>query len=410
MLSGLVLALAMVGSSGFQEDGETIAFRCGKILTQGKQGVLHSGVILVRAGKIVAVGPKVPISDGATVIDARGRWTLPGLVDLHCHSGGTGWDINDMVFPTNPGLSTKPTIEPDNELLRLAQAGGVTTVLYIPGSGTNLGGFGVLMKTGGADSVEGLILRYPGAMKVAQAWNPERDAGDLGASRAGMWWLLRKTLDRGKRYHDAWNSFEKGMTRIPPAVEPDLEKMRGLFAGRFPVIIHTADQRDMMGTVRMFHDRYGVPVILSHGEDRSYLVAPEIAKRNLHVDVGPRIYDPPFWSFRERFIGIPLYYHSAGVRKLSINTDSPVVPQEDLTVQAAMAVRYGLPVRVALDGVTIAPARAVLADDRVGSIEVGKDADIVLWSGPPLDVRSHVVLTMINGRVVYDLRRDRRRY
>ncbi len=166
----------------------------------------------------------------------------------------------------------------------------------------------------------------------------------------------------------------------------------------------------MMGTIRMFHDRYRVPVILSHGEDRSYLVAPEIAKRNLHMDVGPRIYDPPFWSFQERFIGIPLYYYSHGVRKLSINTDSPVVPQEDLIVQAAMAVRYGLPERVALDGVTISPARAVLAADRVGSIEVGKDADIVLWSGSPLDVRSYVVFTMINGRIVYDLRQDRRRY
>ncbi len=401
--------LALLFALAVQEAESTVAIRAAKILTMGPPGVLNEGVILVRGGKIVAVGERIVIPPGARVIDGGESWAMPGLVDLHCHIGGSLWDINDMVHPTNPELNTKATVEPASELLADAAAGGVTTVLYIPGSGTNIGGFGVLMKTGGGRTIDDLVVRFPGAMKVAQAWNPERGGGDLGLTRMGMWWILRRQLDRAKAYHTAWTNFEKGLTKVKPESRPDLELMRGLFQRRYPVIIHTADARDIMGTVRIFHDEYGLEVILSHGEDNAYRVAPEIAKRGLHMDVGPRLFDPPFWSFQNRIVGIPAEYWKGGVRRLSINTDSPVVPEEDLMFQASMAVRLGLPERIALEAVTVAPSKAVLAEDRVGSIEPGRDADVVLWSGPPLDVRSHVRTTMIRGKIVYDSRRDGRR-
>ncbi|MBI2901855.1 MAG: amidohydrolase family protein [Planctomycetes bacterium] len=408
---GLAAWLALPLQAQEERREPVLVIRAAKILTMGPRGAIDHGAIVVRGGKIVEVGENVKVPDGATVLDAGDAWALPGLVDLHCHSGNASWwDINEMNHPVNPELSIRPVVEPDNELLRDAVAGGVTTVLYIPGSGTNLGGFGVLMKTGGGRSTEDLLVRFPGAMKVAQAWNPERWGGDLGASRMGMWWILRRQLDRAKAYHEAWSNYEKGLTKIRPDRNAGLDLMRGLFAGKVPVIIHTADARDIMGTVRIFHEEYGLAVILSHGEDNAYRMAPEIARRGLHVDVGPRLYDPPFWSFRDRFIGIASEYWDGGVRRLSINTDSPVVPEQDFMFQAAMAVRHGLPERVALEAVTIAPARAVLAEDRVGSLEPGKDADVVLWSGPPLDVRSHVRTTIIRGRVVYDAVRDGRRY
>jgi imidazolonepropionase-like amidohydrolase len=403
----IVLIHGAPGSHAAVQD-PTVAIHCGKIVTMGPQGVVDDAYLVVRDGRIVGIVKQKP--EGATIVDARDRWAMPGLVDLHCHIGGSLGDINEMVHPTNPELSTKSTIEPDNELLKDAVAGGVTTVLYIPGSGTNLSGFGVLMKTGGGRTIQDLVVRFPGALKVAQAWNPERGGGDLGASRLGMWWLMRRQLDRAKAYHESWTAFEKGLTKVQPDRREDLENMRGLFRRDFPVIIHTADARDIMGTVRIFSEEYGMDVILSHGEDNAYRMAAHIARRDLHVDVGPRIFDPPFWSFSIRMIGIPAEYYDGGVRKLSINTDSPVVPQEDLMFQAAMAARMGLPDRVALEAVTIAPARAVKADARVGSLEAGKDADVVLWSGPPLDVRSYVTMTMIGGKVVYDVRRDRRRY
>jgi hypothetical protein len=155
----------------------------------------------------------------------------------------------------------------------------VTTVLYIPGSGTNISGFGTLMHTGGGKTIEDLIIRFPGAMKVAQAWNPERMGGDLGTSRMGMWWGLRQVLE------DA--GLQRRVDRPREGAARPAAKARGPRAdaralpGKWPVIIHTADARDVMATVRIFHDEFSIPCIVSHGEFGGYKSAPEIAKRNL---------------------------------------------------------------------------------------------------------------------------------
>jgi imidazolonepropionase-like amidohydrolase len=245
-------------------------------------------------------------------------------------------------------------------------------------------------------------------MKVAQAWNPERMGGDLGMSRMGMWWGLRKVLEDARTYNDVWTAFEKGDFKEKPPKREDLEMMRGLFQGKWPVIIHTADARDVMATVRIFHDEFKIPCIVSHGEFGGYKSAPEIAKRDLPANIGPRTYDWTLMVYDGRCFGIAAKYHEAGVKKLSINTDSPVVPEEELIVQAAMSVRLGLPEEVALRAVTIEPARAALIDHRIGSLEAGKDADIVIWTGNPLDVRNRPVLSMIGGKVAYDERKGRR--
>lgn len=416
----LVAALALAILSPVQERPSAVAptglivIRAGKILTSAEKGpdVIDTGVILIRDGKIEKIGPEseIPVPPGSTVIEAGNRWAMPGFIDLHCHIGGSMRDINDMVHPTNPELSTRPTIDPDNELLRMAVAGGVTTVNYIPGSGTNLSGFGTLMHTAGGKTIDSLIVRFPGSMKVAQAWNPERHGGDLGASRMGMWWSLRKLLDRARDYNDAWTAYEKGLNKITPARQEDLELMRGLFQRKYPVLIHTADPRDVMGTVRMFHDEYSLPCIVSHGEFGGFKVAAEIAKRDLPANIGPRIYDYRMPADEGRMLGIPSQYADAGVKRLSLNTDSPVVPQEDLAFQATMAVRYGLDPRAAIRAITIEPARAILINDRLGSLEAGKDADILLTTGDPLDPRNYVAWVMIGGKVVYDTATDRRRY
>jgi imidazolonepropionase-like amidohydrolase len=386
---------------------KVIAIRAGKIFTATEKSY-DNGVILVEGGKIKAVG-NLEIPEGAEVLDYPTAWATPGLIDLHCHIAGTGLrDINEMVHPNNPELSTRATIDPDSDYLKDALAGGVTTVLYIPGSGTNISGFGTLMHTGGGRTLQDLIIRFPGAMKVAQAWNPERMGGDLGMSRMGMWWGLRKVLEDARTYNDVWTAFEKGDFKEKPPKREDLEMMRGLFQRKWPVIIHTADARDVMATVRIFHDEFKIPCIVSHGEFGGYKSAPEIAKRDLPANIGPRTYDWTLMVYDGRCFGIAAKYHEAGVKKLSINTDSPVVPEEELIVQAAMSVRLGLPEEVALRAVTIEPARAALIDHRIGSLEAGKDADIVIWTGNPLDVRNRPVLSMIGGKVAYDERKGRR--
>ena len=402
----LVLGLLAAGGSAQEKRAPVVAIRAGKVFTAA--GKTYSpGLILVEGGKITAVG-EGEIPEGAEVLDFPEAWATPGLVDLHCHIGGMIRDINDMVHPTNPELSTRPTIDPDSELLKDAVAGGVTTVLYIPGSGTNVSGFGTLMHTAGGKTIDELTVRFPGAMKVAQAWNPERHGGDLGTSRMGMWWGLRKLLEDARAYHVSWEEFETGRSKEKPRVQPRLENMRGLFQRKWPVIIHTADARDVMGTVRMFHDEFKLPCIVSHGEFGGFKSAGEIAKRGLPANIGPRQYDWTSMMYDGKCYGIAAEYRKAGVERLSLNTDSPVVPQEELIFQASMAVRLGLPEEVALRAVTIEPAKAVMIDDRLGSLEAGKDADVVIWSGNPLDVRQRVLLTMIGGKVVYDERKGRR--
>ena len=382
------------------------AIRAGKNFTSAEKN-FDNEVILVEGGKIKAVG-NVEIPDGAEVLDFSSAWATPGLVDLHCHIGGMIRDINDMVHPTNPELSTRATIDPDSELLKDAVAGGVTTVNYIPGSGTNMSGFGTLMHTAGGKTIEDLIIRFPGFLKVAQAWNPERYGGDLDMSRMGMWWGLRDVLKEAQAYNEAWTAYEKGEAKTAPKRKESLENMRGLFQGKWPVIIHTADARDVMGTVRMFHDEFKIPCIVSHGEFGGFKSAPEIARRGLPANIGPRTYDWTIMMHDGRCYGIAEKYREAGVEKLSLNTDSPVVPEEELIVQASMCARLGLPEEKALRGVTIEPAKAIKIDHRLGSLEAGKDADVVLWTGNPLDVRNRVLLTMIGGKVVYDERVKKR--
>jgi imidazolonepropionase-like amidohydrolase len=408
---GVLLLSAVLAAPLFSQEkpapSRIVAIRAGKIFTATEK-TFDNGVILVQGGKIQAVG-NLGIPEGAEVLDFPTAWATPGLVDLHCHIAGAGLrDINDMVHPANPELSTRSTIDAESDLLKDALAGGVTTVLYIPGSGTNISGFGTLMHTGGGKTIEDLIIRFPGAMKVAQAWNPERQGGDLGMSRMGMWWGLRKVLEEARVYDDAWTSFEQRRSKDQPQKREDLELMRGLFQKKWPVIIHTADARDVMATVRIFNDEFKIPCIVSHGEFGGYKSAPEIARRNLPANIGPRTYDWTIMVQDGRCYGIAAKYYEAGVRKLSINTDSPVVPEEELIVQAAMCVRLGLPEEVALRAVTIEPARAVMIDHRLGSLEPGKDADVVVWTGNPLDVRNRVLLSMIGGTVAYDERKGRR--
>jgi imidazolonepropionase-like amidohydrolase len=399
---GAVLLVAAL-----QDPGPPVVVRASKIFTAAGKAV-DDGQVLVQGGRIASVGPRAEPPAGAEVLEFPGAWITPGLVDLHCHIGGQLRDINEMVHPTNPELSTRPTIDPESELLKDAAAGGVTTVLYIPGSGTNLSGFGTLMHTAGGRRIEDLVIRYPGGMKVAQAWNPERGGGDLGHSRMGMWWGLRTVLGEAKAYHEAMSAHEEGRVKEAPRKRTDLDLMRGLFKRQWPVIVHTADARDVMGTVRMFHDEFRLPVIVSHGEFGGYKSAGEIARRGLPANIGPRQYDFTIMVYEGRCEGIASKYFEAGVERLSLNTDSPVVSEEELIVQAAMAVRLGLPEETALRAVTIEPAKAVMIAERKGSLEAGKDADLVVWSGNPLDVRKRPLLTMILGKVVYDERKGRR--
>ncbi len=401
---GCMLATALM-AFGNQKDRPPYAIKAGKILTITK-GIIQNGVVLVRDQKIQKVGEGISIPARYTVIDASQYWLLPGFVDIHSHAGADG-DINDMVYSLNPGLRILDTIALNTPGLKRAVAAGVTTINHIPGSGSNNGGTGIIMKTAG-DDLDEVVLRFPGVMKIAQAGNPERRwTGEIGKGRMGMTWHLRELMHQVKAYHDAWQAYESGASKENPKKDVRFEYIKDVFDGTLPVFVHVAWFQPVQTVFRMYHDELGLGnAVITHGEWEGFRNGPAIATRKVHYDCGPRLYD----FIEDSFYGIVTEYVRRGVKNISINTDAFGAGEATLFLQAAMAARLGIDDRLALEGITINGARAFGIDDRVGSIEEGKDADLVVWTGNPLDVRSHVILTMINGKVFYEASRDGQRY
>lgn len=360
---------------------------------------IDAGVLVESKGKILAIGPRATttLPPGTTVVDHGDLWLCPGFVDLHHHVSGGGGDINDMTLPLNAELRTLDVVKPSDEAISRTASGGITTTLFIPGSGTNIGGFGVLLKMRRGQSLDAMVLRELGAMKVAQGFNPERGSGDLGAGRMGSHELLTNLLLRAQTYAQAWRDHKAGKGP-KPELRPELEQLRRVFDKEVPVLIHTAGMRDCIATSRMFQDVFAVNMVLSHGCFDGWLAAEPLAKRKTPLNLGPRMYE--FDRFG-RFQGMCQAYWDAGCRDLSINTDAPVVAAEELPLQAAMAVRLGLPWEAALQALTIAPARQIGIADRVGSLEVGKDADFQVTPGDPLDPRHAPRAVYIEGTLVH---------
>ncbi|MFO0810800.1 MAG: amidohydrolase family protein [Gemmataceae bacterium] len=383
------------------------AVHVGKAITCAGEPIVNA-TILVSGGKIEAIGPRaqIKVPDSYTVIDQPDKFAMPGLVDAHSHVGGTG-DLNEMVYQTNPELRVLDQIRPNNDQLKTAVAGGVTTITFIPGSGTNMGGWGALMKTG-PGTLEDVLIRFPGVLKIAQAGNPERRGGEVGSGRMGMNYVIREQLREGMGYVKDWDEFEKGERKEKPATNLRLEYFKPLFRRQIPVVVHTQGYQVIMSTLRILHDEMKLKVVIDHGCFDSHLLSAEILKRDIPVMAGPRGFRVDIAT--GQIEGQAAGFAHRGVKALGVNTDAPVVPEEELAFQATMAVRLGWNDEAALRGLTIEPAKALMVDKRVGSLEVGKDADILITTGSILDPRHYVVQVLIDGSVAYDIKKDKRRF
>ncbi len=384
-----------------------LAIHVGKVITCVGEPII-GGTILVSEGKIEAIGKTkdITVPEGYQHIHHPDAFAMPGLVDCHSHVGGSG-DLNEMVYQTNPELRNWDQIIPHNDQLKTAIAGGVTTICFIPGSGTNMGGWGTLMKTG-PGKLSDIIIKAPGVLKIAQAGNPERQDGEVGSGRMGMNHVIREQLIQGQLYVRQWDDFKAGRTKAEPPLNLRLEYFKPLFHREIPVVVHTQIYQVVQSTLRILHDEMNLRVVLDHSEFDAYKLTDEILKRNIPVIVGPRGFH--YDRDRGQIRGLVAEYANRNTKWLGVNTDAPVVPQEELFFQAAMAVRYGWNEEAAVRGVTIEPARALMVDNRVGSLEKGKDADIVITTGSIIDPRNHVKQVFIDGRSVYDTQVDRRRF
>jgi imidazolonepropionase-like amidohydrolase len=409
-----VVAAPAAGEKG----GPGLALRTKKALTvplEGRQ-FLDDALILVKDGIIVGLGPArtTPVPAGFEVQDLGRQWVMPGMIDLHSHIGGT-FDINEMVYLVNPGLQVSTSVVPANPAMEKALASGVTTVLFIPGSGVNVGGQGVLIKTG-LDKYEDALVRDPGSMKLAQAGNPEGWA--IGVGRSFMNWNTRDMFERGMLYAQQWREFEEG--RGPKPVENfDLQIFRDLLDKKTQISTHTQIYQVVLSTLTMVRKGFGIDVYIDHGEMAGYKLAAFAQELGVQAILGPRVVEVPTRQFiqwtgsnPEALLGIAAEYQKAGHKRVGFNTDAPVIPGEELSLQATMGVRYGFDDSNAdgVRGLTIIPAVTAGIDKKVGSLEVGKEADIVVVTGDPVDQRNSVEMVFIGGRRVYDTKRDIRRY
>jgi imidazolonepropionase-like amidohydrolase len=373
-------------------DEKGYAILCAKVLAvDDEDQVFTPGMILVKDGRIAYVGVPRTVPEGYRVIDQGRAWATPGMVELHSHIHGMGGfgDINDMVIPVNPELRASAALRPSNSDIRRACAGGVTTLYGIPGSGTSMSGFGVLYKSKTNAGYDSAVLRDPGGMKVAQSYNPERRAGDFGSTRAGLGWILEDVNDK------ALAAEKQGRFDLA------LENLKKVHRKELPVLIHCAGSDGFADAARMWKGKYDTNCVLSHGCFDAHATAPYIVGLGAPINAGPRTMD--YTTTHDGAItGTVAKYEAAGSKDLSLCTDSPVMPQEELFLQGSMSARLGADGYAMVRAVTIHPARVFGIADRVGSLEVGKDADIVLHDGDPLDPRARVELVLIDGEIEYD--------
>ena len=369
------------------------------------EGDPFEGTVLVDDGTITALGAEVSVPDGAEVVDADGQWLLPGLIDAHVHLGvweeGEGWagqDTNEMTDPVMAAARALDGINPREQGFDDALAGGITSVNINPGSGNPIGGLTVAVKTYGR-YVDEMVLRSPSGLKAALGENPKRVYGEqkkTPATRMGVALVLRKAFTEARNYREKNNA--KSAEGEPVEGHLVNQALVQVLEREIPWRQHCHRADDIATAIRVAEE-FGYELVLDHGTE-SYLVADLVAEKGIPVLYGPMIVSRSKVEVRERTAKAPGILDRAGVQ-VSIITDHPVVPIEHLTTQVALAVREGMDRAAALRSVTLNPARVMGVDDRVGSLVAGKHADLVLWSGDPLDLQSRALRVWIDGRQVY---------
>ncbi len=365
---------------------------------------LANGCVLVGDdGKIAKIAPRIDAPAGCTVVDAQGRLVTPGCVDAHCHIGldneAVGWegmDYNEIVDPVTPQMRAIDSIYPQDESFTNALRGGVTSACTGPGSANVVGGTFVAIKLFG-NRIDNMIIKDPIAMKCAFGENPKRCYGQNGKkapmTRMGVAAILRELLFKAKRY-----AADKADGKNP-AFDMKLEAMLPVVEGKIPLKCHAHRADDILTSIRIAKE-FGLQMTMDHCTDGA-VIAEELAKEGYPAFVGPSLGSKTKVELNHKSFITPSVLHKAGV-KVSIITDAPVIPLQNLPMCAGMAAAAGLDMEEAWKAITINPAESIGIADRVGSLEVGKDADIVIWTADPLTtVSAEAYMTIVDGKIAY---------
>ena len=365
--------------------------------------IAHGSVLIDDEGKIAAVGKDIEATEGAEVIDAGGRLVTPGLVEAHCHIGIgeplIGWagsDINEGTDPITPHMRAIDGINPYSANFHDAIRGGVTAACVTPGSANIIGGTATAIKTYGK-RVDDMIIKDPVAMKCAFGENPKNVYGQQSKkapkTRMAIAALFRETLCKARAYAEEKESGKD------VKYDMKLEAMIPVIKGEIPLKAHAHRTDDMFTAIRIAKE-FGVKMTLDHCTE-GHLIADELAKEGYPMLVGPSFGGRSKAELEHKSFVTAGALHNAG-GEVSIITDASVTPIENLSTFAGMAVKKGLPYEAAWRAITINPSRAIGISDRVGSLEVGKDGDVVIWTADPLTtVGAESYVTVVNGKVAY---------
>ncbi|WP_167958877.1 amidohydrolase [Anaerosporobacter faecicola] len=383
----------------------------GKIFTMAGL-TLENGCILIEDGKIKDIGKAIKFEDDGEleVIDAKGNWVLPGIIEAHCHIGITemkkgfeGDDCNEVSNPITPHLRALDAINPMDAAFAEAVHAGITAVMVGPGSSNVVGGQFLVMKTYGR-VIDDTIVKDPAAMKIAFGENPKTNYSGQGKSpqtRMAIAAMLREELTKAKQYIQKKKKAEEDDEEFEENFR--YECWIPVFEKKIPMKAHVHRTDDIMTAIRIAKE-FDLDLTLDHCSE-GHLIAKEIVKSGFPAIVGPDL------ASRNKIEVQNCAFKTVGILNregvlAAITTDHPVTLIQSLPICAGLAVRFGLDFEEGLKAITINAAKICRVEDRIGSIEIGKDADIAIFNGNPLEVFTRTLYTIINGEVVYDAQRD----
>lgn len=386
-----------------------ILIKNGRIKTMAGPDI-DNGQVLIDGGKIVAVGREVKAPANAQVIDAMGCLVTPGFVEGHCHIGldeeaigFEGDDYNEMTDPVTPHMRGIDGLNPMDEAFFDAYSHGVTTAVTGPGSANVVGGTFLAVKLCGK-RVDDMIIKDPVAMKIAFGENPKRCYGasqkKMPMTRMGTAALLRELLCKAANYRQEMDAWEKDSEKNKkPTYDAKLHAMLPVMRKELPLKSHAHRADDIFTSLRIAKE-FDLDITLDHCTE-GHLIAQELAQEGKGVLVGPTFGAKSKFELKNKCWDTPKAMAEAGLN-MCIITDAPVIPLKYLPLCAGLAINAGLEEQEAWKAVTINPAKITGIGDRVGSLEVGKDADIAIFKGNPLtDLQCQTLYTIIDGKVVY---------
>lgn len=389
-----------------------ILIKNGNLVTMTENEVRKGEDILIDNGVIAAVGPNLPCPEDTEITDATGKTVMPGMIDTHTHLGifeegsmNEGDDTNEMTGPITPELRALDAVNPYDEGIKDARLNGITTIVTGPGSGNVIGGQSLAMKTWGT-VIDDMVIREPSGLKAAFGENPKRVYSEQKKSpstRMATAALFRKAFYEAREYMEQTkNSEGENKENSKDQAESQQKDFRKdilvkALNKEIPVRAHAHRADDILTAIRIARE-FDLDLSIEHCTE-GHKMAEVLKRYNIPVVIGPNISARLKIELKEASFETPRVLHEAGV-KFAIMTDHPVIPIYTLPICAAMAVRAGLPYYEALKAITINAAEIIGIADRVGSLETGKDADIIICSGDILSLDSSIEHVFISGNKV----------